>query len=389
MSTFNGIIKHFPWLSIDRFDGDNLNSKLFLLSHAHWDHMQGIKKPEFRGPLYLSAITKLFLEYEQLNIEYHVLEIGEPVLLKCDVGEVLVTTFPAYHCPGSVMFVLQNKDITVLYTGDFRFQLNDLEKMTMLKQFHFDEIYLDSTFFRRDYHDFPTQQESVDRVCSLINEWLWKDSTNKVYLDTSARYGYEYLFIAIHKKLKKQICVPLNEYNKYRHIPELNEATTSNPQAAIHAVRSSFFQKAVNTDVPLQNQRRIRISAMRWKQWKSDKDISEPNGDSNDLYVCYSNHSSCSEIRDLIKYLKPKRVFLNCVPKENETIKAEMYELLRDTMKEIACECDDMKESGADTNLNDHVLKLSLSSIPKVGSKRRLMDTEIRPLPKFKKRLNK
>lgn len=76
MSTFEGVIHHFPWLSIDCFDGDNLNSKVFLLSHAHWDHMQGIRDPNFKGPLYLSAITKLFVQYEQPNIEFHVLEIG-------------------------------------------------------------------------------------------------------------------------------------------------------------------------------------------------------------------------------------------------------------------------------------------------------------------------
>lgn len=35
MSTFLGKIKHFPLVSLDRFDGNNLESEAFLLSHCH------------------------------------------------------------------------------------------------------------------------------------------------------------------------------------------------------------------------------------------------------------------------------------------------------------------------------------------------------------------
>lgn len=33
---------------------------------------------------------------------------------------VVVTTIPAFHCPGSVMFLFEKDDVKVLYTGDFR-----------------------------------------------------------------------------------------------------------------------------------------------------------------------------------------------------------------------------------------------------------------------------
>lgn len=309
---------------------------------------------------------------------------SEPVLLKCDEGEVLVTAFPAYHCPGSVMFVLQNKQVTVLYTGDIRFRLkNDIEKMVMLKQYQFDEIYLDSTFFRRDYLDFPSQQDSVDQICTLIEDWLWKDGTNKIYLDTSARYGYEYLFIEIFKKIKKRICVPMAEFNKYRHIPELDEATTCDQNASIHAIRTSFFMTPHMNEPGI---RRIKISAMRWKQWKDGNDISKKNGRA-DFFVCYSNHSSFNEICNFLKLLKPKAVFFNCVPKDDPNALSEMHESLKEVLSEIHSDKLKGKTKGKqESEKSDQALTVSLMAIPKSGSKRRVEYGSMRPIPVFKKR---
>lgn len=33
---------------------------------------------------------------------------------------ITVTTIPAAHCPGSVMFLFEEKNLKILYTGDFR-----------------------------------------------------------------------------------------------------------------------------------------------------------------------------------------------------------------------------------------------------------------------------
>lgn len=34
---------------------------------------------------------------------------------------VTVTTVAAFHCPGSVMFLFEQENVKVLYTGDFRY----------------------------------------------------------------------------------------------------------------------------------------------------------------------------------------------------------------------------------------------------------------------------
>lgn len=64
MSTFGGLIEEIAKISIDKFDGPNLNSKLFFLSHCHTDHMVGLfdAKNDLPGPLYLSEVSAVFVQ---------------------------------------------------------------------------------------------------------------------------------------------------------------------------------------------------------------------------------------------------------------------------------------------------------------------------------------
>ncbi|KFM65290.1 Protein artemis, partial [Stegodyphus mimosarum] len=51
MSTFDGVIKEYPLISIDRFlkeeECDNYASTVYFLSHCHTDHMKGLEDKEF------------------------------------------------------------------------------------------------------------------------------------------------------------------------------------------------------------------------------------------------------------------------------------------------------------------------------------------------------
>ena len=46
MSEFAGPISELPGVSIDRFNGDNLESMVYFLSHCHTNHMLGLNEPE-------------------------------------------------------------------------------------------------------------------------------------------------------------------------------------------------------------------------------------------------------------------------------------------------------------------------------------------------------
>lgn len=62
MSTFDGIIHEFPGIAIDRFEV--LSSRLFFLSHCHWDHMKGLQenKDLLKGKIVLSEISAIFVK---------------------------------------------------------------------------------------------------------------------------------------------------------------------------------------------------------------------------------------------------------------------------------------------------------------------------------------
>lgn len=64
MSTFGGLIDELPGISIDKFNGLNLHSKVFFLSHCHTDHMDGLSDAiyDLPGPLYLSNVSAVFIQ---------------------------------------------------------------------------------------------------------------------------------------------------------------------------------------------------------------------------------------------------------------------------------------------------------------------------------------
>lgn len=78
MSTFSGLFEEIPFISADRFDGENLRSKIFFLSHCHMDHMRGLDRPEgLPGPLYTSAVSRVLVRKQFPNVQdVRVLEIG-------------------------------------------------------------------------------------------------------------------------------------------------------------------------------------------------------------------------------------------------------------------------------------------------------------------------
>ncbi|XP_063710046.1 protein artemis-like [Culicoides brevitarsis] len=378
MSTFSGKISHFPLLSIDRFDGDHLKSEIFLLSHCHEDHMIGLRNPEFKGPLYLSPVSAVFVRQNFPHIR-NLQEItnGIPVHIKTSEGEVVLTAFPANHCPGSVMFLLENDSKRVLYTGDFRLNLKELQKIIPFNEYRnsIDEIYLDSTFLRKNYENFPSQKESCEAIATLIKEWTSLGSNKKILLHISARYGYEWMFIQLFKRLKMKILVKTSEFTSYRYIPELDEAITHlSNSAQIHACNKNLKNCDCNAFSPKDEVRTIRVSAMIWQNWDRSKSFVQKDEKLNEFYrVCYSNHASLSEIRDLLRFLRPKEVFLNVIPLD----KAE-YDKMTETLNSI------MKEFQAkNEKIGDLELPLSFSNISKVGKKR--LEMEEQRLAKMRK----
>lgn len=337
MSTFNGFIDEIPGISVDRFIEQNrVKSSVFFLSHCHTDHMQGLQDPEpLPGPIYTSAISAVFLKhrYPQLADCIRTLDLGSTPIDLPTGSDLTVTTLPAGHCPGSVMFLFET-DRKILYTGDFRLSPKDLRALLPLKSITLDVLHLDTTFFSRTYTHFPSQKQSLAKITQLTQEWLDRDPRNVVSFKLPALYGSEFLFIELSRTLQQRIHVNAAEATQYRYLASLDDAITASSTASrIHAClrTSNANYRKLPCDPSLDPQfiRVLRPSAMRWCGLGQTDPFCRKLGNTGEEYgICYSNHASCGELEDLLRYLKPKTCHFNVVPSDESF--DEMNNLLRE-----------------------------------------------------------
>ncbi|GAB0097834.1 protein artemis [Sergentomyia squamirostris] len=333
MSTFRGPLQEFPGVSVDQFEGVNRESVLFFLSHCHTDHMRGLEIAEpLPGPLYVSEISAVILRkrYPHLH-DIRVLEIGVETAIRVNGEEVHVTTLPAGHCPGSVMLLFESPKIRVLYTGDFRLRLKDIENLRVLQGIrgNVDIVYLDSTFLRRDYAMFPSRVNSTNEIIRYIEEWIRQSPDHVVSLKTPGRYGQEYLFKEIHRRTGRSLHVDVTNLSNYAHIPDMDGVVTiDGSKCQIHACWEFCHCLKGGT----KKIRTIKPTAMIWKNYKLSDGISQQISETF-VRVCYSSHSSYEEIRDFILFLRPQRVELNVIPDAVDA-RAEMFRLLREILSE-------------------------------------------------------
>lgn len=135
MTTFDGQVREYPVIAIDRFK-PQAGVKYYFLTHAHAgmyafalsgrllfiqpltkrvpvDHTQGLENSQFRGKLHCTEITAKFLlnkrirkkqpfAYLRSSMITHV-EMEEFILETTEYGRLTITFLPANHCPGAIM----------------------------------------------------------------------------------------------------------------------------------------------------------------------------------------------------------------------------------------------------------------------------------------------
>ncbi|GFN88879.1 protein artemis [Plakobranchus ocellatus] len=358
MSSFKGRMGLYTNICIDRFDGINLRCTAFFLSHCHKDHMTGLDDKKFETVLrarsgvflYCSEITRLLLladeEYKPLEKFIKVLHVGATHFIKIppdqvERGEcnVYVTPISAGHCPGSVMFLFEGSQGTCLYTGDFRWEPNYAAKVSAFgcpeKQKVIDHLYIDTTFCVPAALHIPSRVECADATVSVVASWLERSPLHQVAFFCPARYGYEYLFKEIATRLGMKIHVSDYKFAVYEQIPDLSGLFTADPaEARIHACcprqkknsshcppclsKKTIKNRVGENPKPSKSFQMLNIRpCAMWFTTKAGRTALEklthmsPQGLQR---VCYSMHSSFSEIEDLVSYLQPRHVWPNVIP---------------------------------------------------------------------------
>ncbi|CAJ1054542.1 protein artemis [Xyrichtys novacula] len=343
MSSFAGRMKEYPTISLDRFDRENLHARAYFLSHCHKDHMKGLKGPKLKRKLQFSRTVRLYCSFVTKELllsnqkyafweDYIVpLELESPTqisLVDEESGEkedIVVTLLTAGHCPGSVMFLFEGSQGNVLYTGDFRLAAGDVSRMEHLhsgsRVKDIQSIYLDSTFYDPRYHQIPPREVCLSGVLELVGNWISQSPYHVVWLNCKAAYGYEYLFTNLGEEFNTQIHV--GSLAMFKKMPEILSYMTTDRRTQIHACRhpkdEEFFQGSrlpcgctASDGTPLRIIS-IKPSTMWFGERMRKTNVIIKTGASS-FRACFSFHSSYSELKDFLSYLKPVNIYPNVIP---------------------------------------------------------------------------
>ncbi|KAM6320933.1 protein artemis [Aegotheles albertisi] len=343
MSRFGGRVREYPAVSIDRFDRHNLRARAFFLSHCHKDHMKGLRAPALRRrlqgslkvKLYCSPVTKelLLTSWKYKFWENHIvaLEVETPTQISLvdetsgEKEDLEVTLLPAGHCPGSVMFLFEGENGTVLYTGDFRLAKGEAARMELLhsgtRVKDIQSVYLDTTFCDPKYYHIPSREECLNGILELVRSWTSLSRYHVVWLNCKAAYGYEYLFINLSEELG--IKVHVNKLDMFRNMPEILYHITTDRRTQIHACRhprddDCFRGNRLPCGMTCQNGTPLHVISIKPSTMWFGERIKKTNvivrtGEST-YRACFSFHSSYSEIKDFLSYIRPVNVYPNVLP---------------------------------------------------------------------------
>ncbi|XP_068250992.1 5' exonuclease Apollo-like [Palaemon carinicauda] len=282
-------------------------AQLFFLSHLHADHMEGLTS-SWRFPIYTSETNAALLKHKFKFAEGVVksLEVGDTYQFPLDADDehiLSVTVLDANHIPGSVMFLFQGYFGNYLYCADMRWYPELMEHpvlKTIVESKELDTVFLDNTF-SASYCDFPSREEAKKEVFSII------DSSPESEIKIGVRsLGKEALLEAIAARYQERILVSQEKYEILRILKAPDVYTTDRKQARIHAIP---FHQMNSQSHSKWNESTSTVSILLTALF-----VGWPYGPysasaSRGLYVVpYSDHSSYSELQEMVACLAPRQV---------------------------------------------------------------------------------
>uniref|UniRef100_I1P680 DNA repair metallo-beta-lactamase domain-containing protein n=2 Tax=Oryza glaberrima TaxID=4538 RepID=I1P680_ORYGL len=288
----------------------------YFLSHFHHDHYGGLTKKWCHGPIYCTALTaRLVKMCLSVNPEYICpLELDKEYVIE----GVSVTLLEANHCPGAALIHFRLGDgKTYLHTGDFRAS-KSMQLHPLLQRGQINLLYLDTTYCNPKYK-FPPKEDVIDFAVRTAKRYLQKEPKTLIVVGAYS-IGKENVYLAISKALQ----VPIYTDASRRRIlhsfgwSDLSKTICSDSQSSslhvlpLSSLRHENLQKYLET----LKQRFLAVLAFRPTGWT----FSEATGNQLDLIkpssrgkitiygVPYSEHSSFSELREFVMFLRPQKV---------------------------------------------------------------------------------
>ncbi|KAF8667307.1 hypothetical protein HU200_052981 [Digitaria exilis] len=327
--------------TVDAFRyGEVEGCSAYFLSHFHHDHYGGLTKKWCHGPIYCSALTaRLVKMCLSVNSEYICpLELDTEYVIE----GVTVTLLEANHCPGAALIHFGLSDgKTYLHTGDFRAS-RSMQLHPLLQKGRVNLLYLDTTYCNPKYK-FPPQEDVIDFVVSTAQRYIKKQPKTLVVVGAYS-IGKENVYLAISKALE----VPIYTDPSRRRIlhsfgwSDLSKRISScNQSSQLHVLPlGSVNHKNLKKYLETLDQGFVSVLAFRPTGWTFSEatgkqlDLIKPSSNGNiTIYgVPYSEHSSFTELRDFVMFLRPLKV-IPTVNVGNAASRDKMQSYFREWLK--------------------------------------------------------
>ncbi|KAL3378170.1 hypothetical protein AABB24_004205 [Solanum stoloniferum] len=299
----------------------------YFLSHFHSDHYTGLSSNWSKGIIFCSSTTaNLLIQVLNVPAQYVVsLPLSESVLI--DGSEVFL--IDANHCPGAVQFLFKvavnnGKFERYVHTGDFRY-CDDMKLEPVLNAFvGADAVFLDTTYCHPKFI-FPSQQESIDYIVGVIeksgveNEGSLKDI---LFLIATYVIGKEKILMEVSRRCQRKIHVDGRKMSVLGVLSHGEDGvfTTVESETDVHVVGWNvlgetwpYFRPNFEKMDKIMNEKGyskvVGFVPTGWTYEVKRNKFSVRKKDSFEIHlVPYSEHSNYDELREYVKFLKPKHV---------------------------------------------------------------------------------
>ncbi|KAG5247360.1 DNA ligase [Salix suchowensis] len=316
---------------IDGFRFSSPSITAYFLSHFHSDHYTGLSSHWYQGIIFCSPITASLVTSILHVPECFVFSL--PLNRAVDIDGVGVTLVDANHCPGAVQFLLKVpicKNLEnfeqYVHTGDFRYSC-EMKYDVFLRGFvGCNAVFLDTTYCHPKFV-FPLQEESVDYVVSAIEKIGGEGFSvgiEKRVLFLVATYvvGKEKILIEIARRCNRKVFVDARKMEVLRILGygESGLFTEDENESDVHVVGWNIlgetwpyfrpnFVKMKEIMVERGYNKVVGFVPTGWTYEVKRNKFAVRSKDSCEIHlVPYSEHSNYNELREYVKFLRPKRV---------------------------------------------------------------------------------
>ncbi|KAK9700226.1 hypothetical protein RND81_08G224900 [Saponaria officinalis] len=312
---------------IDGFRNAGDFSLSYFLSHFHSDHYTGLTSTWSRGIVFCSDITgNLVVDILGVSPEF---VVKLPINVTVIVDGCEVTLIDANHCPGAVQFLFNvpvdgGKFEKFVHTGDFRF-CDDMKLLPVLSDFvGCDAVFLDTTYCNPKFV-FPLQEESIDYAVSVIDRISCENRDvrkNVLFLVATYVIGKERILVEISRRCGRKIYVDSRKMKVLRALGYGDGGVFTEDESVtdVHVVGWNVlgetwpyfrpnFVKMNEIMIEKGYTRVVGFVPTGWTYEVKRNKFAVRTKDSLEIHlVPYSEHSNYNELREYVKFLKPKRV---------------------------------------------------------------------------------